>query len=91
MMSVCKEKEMKNDTIICPGCGWIGDVDQLRAGKYPNEVFCPDCGYENNAPPHYRLLTIGEMLYDDEEYNNVRMDLFLQSLSRVITGMHLGE
>ena len=44
---------------------------------------CPDCGYENNIPP-MRLLTLGEMMKDNEEYQNVRMDLFLQSLAEVL-------
>ena len=68
------------ETVICPGCGWVGSIDRLAEGS------CPDCGYENNAPPH-RLLTLSEMIYDNEPYNDVRMDLFLQSLSTIVTTM----
>jgi hypothetical protein len=74
----CEELDDMYDSlhqIICPGCGWVGDVMGLRGGA------CPGCGYENNTPPG-RLLTIGEMMDDNEPYNDVRMDLFLQSLWR---------
>ena len=65
-------------TIICPGCGWLGTVDKLCLGA------CPECEYENGAPP-YRLLTLGEMLrITDIEYINVRMDLFLASLFKLM-------
>lgn len=65
--------------VICPGCGWIGTIEGLSDGV------CPNCRYENNLPP-LRLLTIKEMLEDDEqgEYDGVRMDLFLASLFRVL-------
>lgn len=67
------------DTIVCPGCGWTGDIEGLSDGA------CPNCRYENNLPP-LRLLTIKEMLEDEEsgEYNDVRMDLFLASLLRAL-------
>jgi len=74
---------VSNDTIICPGCGWIGSIDRLDEGA------CPDCAYENNTPPHWRLLTIGELLSESEptDYCDMRMDLFLQSLLQVVGRM----
>lgn len=68
------------DTIICPGCGWIGAIAKASS---PNRD-CPSCGYENNLPP-YRLLTLKEMLENrDGEYDGVRMDAFLAALFRVL-------
>ena len=65
--------------VICPGCGWIGVVEDLS-----NRV-CPNCSYENNLSP-YRLLTLKEMLENrDGEYDGVRMDSFLTALFRVLS------
>ena len=67
------------DVIVCPGCGWIGDMESLNDGA------CPICDYENSLLPH-RLLTLKEMLEDEwGEYGNVRMDLFLAALFRVLS------
>jgi len=66
-------------TIICPGCGWTGTVETL------DQDGCPDCGYENNLEP-YRLLTLSEMLNDEGEYDDIRMDLFLKSLLEFLNG-----
>lgn len=70
---------MKLSMVVCPGCGWIGIIEDLSDGC------CPDCGYENNLPPQ-RLLALQEMLEDEQtnEYNDVRMDLFLAALFRVL-------
>lgn len=69
-----------SDIIICPGCGWMGVVEDL-----PENGCCPECDYENNQPP-YRLLTLEEMLEDEwGEYDNVRMDSFLTALFRVLS------
>lgn len=65
------------DIIICPGCGWTGDIEDLSDGA------CPDCSYENGLPP-YHLLTLKEMLENEGEYDDVKMDLFLVSLFRVL-------
>lgn len=67
------------DKIICLGCGWTGDIAELT-----EHGACPDCGCENGASP-FRLLTLGEMLEDDEEsgHTNVRLDLFLGTLFRL--------
>lgn len=71
---------MNLDTIICPGCGWTGAIKEL--GKEYSQ--CPKCQYENGSEP-YRLLTIKEMLKNTEpEYNDVRMDLFLKSVIKMI-------
>ena len=64
------------DHIICPGCGWTG-LDGLVRGA------CPRCEYENGMPP-YRLLTLSEMRKDDVEYNEVRLDLFLEAYIRLL-------
>jgi len=69
---------MNRYTVICPGCGWTGQVSELMENGT-----CPECSYENGAPP-YRLLTLSEMLrITDVEYADIRMDLFLASLLRV--------
>ena len=62
------------DCIICPGCGWTGEngIGELNRGA------CPRCGYENGVPPN-RLLTLSEMRESDVEYNDVRLDLFLEA------------
>jgi hypothetical protein len=60
------------DHVICPGCGWTGNVDGLTLGA------CPQCKYENNMPPN-RLLTLSEMRKDDVEYYEVRLGLFLEA------------
>jgi len=44
------------NTVVCPGCGWAGTVDDLADGS------CPTCAYENNEAPHYRMETLGEIL-----------------------------
>lgn len=62
-----------DEVVICSGCGWTGTVETLNRGD------CPNCGQENNLEPN-RLLTLSEMLEDDEEYGRVRMDLFLKAL-----------
>ena len=68
------------DMVICPGCGWIGIVEDLAV----SDGACHHCSYENNLPP-YRLLTIKEMLENrDGEYDGVRMDAFLAALFRVL-------
>jgi len=67
------------DAAICPGCGWTGTMYDLA--EYGA---CPDCGYENNQPPHWRLLTIAEMLEDGGEYNDVRMDRFLRAILAIL-------
>jgi hypothetical protein len=76
---------MKNDTllikntIICPGCGWIGEKSKLDKNK------CPRCGYKNKTSP-YRLLTMSEMesrKYKNEEYQNVNMYKFLKSYNKI--------
>ena len=74
-------REMDNtifDVIVCPGCGWIGDMEGLNDGA------CPECRYESGVSP-YRLLTVKEMLEDELEYNDVRIDLFLASLFRILS------
>ena len=70
-------KHLCRDAVICPGCGWTGCLDGLANGA------CPDCGYENGRPP-WRLLTIREMLTDSGEYDDVRMDRFLQAILAVM-------
>ena len=60
------------DYIICPSCGWTGDLDGLVRGA------CPQCEYENNMPPN-RLLTLSEMRKSNVEYYDVRLDLFLEA------------
>lgn len=66
-------------TIICPGCGWTGTVETLSGWGA-----CPKCGYENGLEP-YRLLTLSEMLADDEgEYNDACVGLFLKSLFNLL-------
>lgn len=65
------------DRIICPGCGWAGENKDLKRGA------CPQCEYENGMPPN-RLLTLEEILEDEVEYDEVRLDLFLSSVFRVI-------
>jgi len=73
------------ETVICPGCGWTGLVQELvtdivAAGS------CPACTYENGVEP-YRLLTIREMLgteFGDTQYIDVRFDLFLKSLFELL-------
>jgi len=62
----------KGNYVICPGCGWTGGIAQLQQGA------CPVCGYENGVPPN-RLLTLSEMRESDVEYNDVRLDLFLEA------------
>jgi len=47
---------LRSAVVICPGCGWRGSVADLSSGA------CPNCGYENNQAPYFRLLTIGETL-----------------------------
>ena len=81
-------REMDNtifDVIVCPRCGWTGVIEDLFDG------ICPECRYENGLPP-YRLLTIKEMLEDEQisEYNDVRMDLFLASLFRILSRAEIG-
>ncbi len=66
------------DKIVCPGCGWTGEIVDLKVGA------CPQCEYENGMPPN-RLLTLTEIMETDEsEYYDVRLDLFLTSVIRVI-------
>lgn len=65
------------DYVICPGCGWTGDVDKLTRGS------CPRCEYENGVPPN-RLLTLSEMRESDVEYNDVRLDLFLEAYIKLL-------
>lgn len=65
------------DHIICPGCGWTYTCDELARGP------CPNCGYENGAPPNH-LLTLSEMIESDTEYNEVRLDLFLKAYIRLL-------
>ena len=72
-MAVKGMQKVLEETVICPGCGWTGSVDQLQYGA------CPDCWYENGTYP-YRLLTLSEMLKHETEYNDVRFDLFLLSV-----------
>ncbi len=67
-------QKVLDETIVCPGCGWVGGVDKLWDG-----ADCPACGYENGTEP-YRLLTLSEMLEHKTEYNDVRLDLFLLSV-----------
>ena len=69
---------MDLDKIICPSCGWSGDVVNL--GDWGE---CPECGCENWKDPH-RLLTLQEMLESDIEYNNVKFNLFLATLLRMV-------
>lgn len=65
------------EMIICPGCGWIGKKEDLKL--FAESGICPICNYENGLEP-FRLLTIQEILADDTEYNDVRLDLFLRTL-----------
>jgi hypothetical protein len=72
------------DTVICPGCGWSGSVQQLSTDIMVGS--CPNCEYENGAEP-YRLLTIEELIgteFEDTEYHDVRFDLFLKSLFKLL-------
>lgn len=79
------------DKVVCIGCGWVGDsVDELTCYGA-----CPVCRYENGASP-WRLLTLREMLDSDKEtgYMNVRLDLFLGTLFRLMgvdTGLRREE
>lgn len=66
------------DHIICPGCGWTGDVSELTLGA------CPQCEYENNQSPQYRLLTLGEIRATTGRYDDVRLDLFLEAYIRLL-------
>lgn len=68
------------DKVICLGCGWIGNIAELSG-----HGACPECKYENGVSL-WRLLTLREMLDSDEEtgYMNVRLDLFLASLFRLL-------
>ena len=61
------------DKVICPGCGWVGEIEDLKRGA------CPQCRYENGMEP-YRLLTLAEAMEDDVEYIDVRLDVFLRSV-----------
>ena len=70
--------------IICPGCGWIGFKKDLKRVADSDCFACPKCGYENNGDDGKgRLLTLAEMFKSENEYNDVRMDLFLLSLYRI--------
>jgi hypothetical protein len=70
--------EDKACCVICPGCGWIGDVSGL--GRWGE---CPKCRYENGLSP-YRLLTVAEMREGEVVYDDVRLDLFLASYDRFL-------
>lgn len=65
--------------VVCPGCGWIGVAGELAAYRGA----CPVCCYENGVEP-YRLLTLSEMLKSDTEYADIRMDLFLASVFKLV-------
>lgn len=78
-------KQKFNKMIVCPGCGWYGEKDELS--KYGQ---CPYCGYENSQEP-FRLLTLAEISHDNNaKYANVRLNLFLKSVLSVI-GVKLEE
>lgn len=64
------------EQIVCPGCGYrcSREAVEQAAGA------CPECGYENNSSGADRLLTIGEILEDWGDYNDVRLGEFLRSL-----------
>ena len=71
-------KDINPNLIICPGCGWTGEINQLT-----KDGSCPKCGYETGKPP--RLLTTEEMLKDKKSiYNDVRMGRFLKALFQVL-------
>jgi len=76
-------EDIFESTIICPSCGFVGTEEDLVNYRDPNFKICPECGYENGLFP-YRLLTIREIVEGDGVYNGVRLDLFLDSLFKIL-------
>ena len=79
-MIVKKLSKEVRDKVICFGCSWIGNVADLAQNGT-----CPTCKYESDTL-FGRLLTLGEMLDSEEEtgYLNIRLDLFLKALFRLL-------
>lgn len=81
-----KISEQVLSTVICPGCGWTGMVD--NQDDYCGHGRCPNCKYEHGRYPH-RLVTLAEMLEEGERfydlrYDQVQFDMFLKSLFKLI-------
>lgn len=72
--------EMNYNTIICPGCGWIG-----RESTLTEDGTCPNCDYSVQTKSYDRLLTLKEIAHSDVEYDGVRLDKWLASLIRTIS------
>jgi len=63
------------EQIICPGCGAVYEQEEDL-----NDGACPKCRYENGLPP-FRLLTVQEILEDNNEtWNDVSLGAFVRSL-----------
>jgi len=75
---------MSMDHVVCPGCGWTGDSEDLAKDVTTEQGCCPVCGYQ---PPDGvdSLPTVAEVLTADTmpDYDEVDLSTFVRAVLQV--------